>query len=362
MSAWPADTTHGTDTVASAAAPVEALSLRGSGRRQPGPDHPHHGHRPLPARPAVRWPDGTSLRVCLVLAIDNHEDEVPARWPQPQWAGGGVGMRPDPNLARIGARAYGARRGFWRLAEGFKSLELPLTVALDVLTAQTHPGLVDACLQGRFGRVHWVAHGMSWNRPIHEGMDTASELSYLWSTRQALAGCGIHTSVWYGIEYGQSARTPSLLPQAGYRICLDWCNDEQPYPFAPGASSGRAQTGLWSLPQMADLDDAFSMCSPRGVSVQAYARRLVDAAAALAVEGRQQARVMVFTLRPFLSGQPFRVDAILEALERIRGLPGVRFQAPEDLIRDWQLAEAVTPVLPPEVCRSASSATGSREP
>jgi hypothetical protein len=119
-----------------------ALDLRGSGRRQRGPDHPHHSWTPLPARPLRRWPGGAGVWVCPVIALDSHEDTVPAGWPQPQWAAGGVGLRPDPNIARIGARDYGLRRGFFRLAGALKALRLPYALAIDVLSAETRPDLV----------------------------------------------------------------------------------------------------------------------------------------------------------------------------------------------------------------------------
>lgn len=305
----------------------DALDLRGSGQRQPGPDHPHHGWSPMHTRAPRRWPNGAAVAVCPVIALDAHEDAVPADWPQPQWAQGGVGLRPDPNIARIGARDYGLRRGFYRLAQGLAQLELPYALAMDVLSAESHPQLVASVNAGDWGDAQWVAHGLSWNRPLHAGMTEAQELAYLGETRERLAACGIESNSWFGIEYGQSPRTPQLLPRAGYAVCLDWCNDEQPFRFSSGA---------WALPQMADLDDGFALCSPRGVSPQAYGRRLLDAAAGLAAEGREQARVMVFTLRPFLSGQPFRIDAILGALSRMREIPGVWFAHPTHILHAWQ--------------------------
>lgn len=312
---------------------ADALDLRGSGQRQPGPDHGHHAWSPMPARVPRRWPNGAGVAVCPVMVIDAHEDCVPAGWPQPQWAAGGVGMRPDPNIARIGARDYGLRRGFERLAKGLQSLAVPYAIAMDVLSAEMHPHLVASSLNGDAGHIEWVAHGLSWNRPLHAGMSESEELAYLAETRERLAACGIATDAWLGIEYGQSPRTPALLHRAGFRICLDWCNDEQPYRFH-NADGG---PGVWSLPPMADLDDAFALCAPRGVSAASYSSRLVDAAAGLALEGSTDARVMVFALRPFLSGQPFRVDHVLRAIERIRGLPGVWFASPTEIIDTWQL-------------------------
>jgi hypothetical protein len=45
---------------------------------------------------------------------------------------------------------------------------------------------------------------------------------------------------------------------------------------------------------------------------------------------------MVFTLRPFLSGQPFRIDALLDAFGELSRLPGVRFAHPSAIVAAWQ--------------------------
>ena len=352
LSPSPSEATRGLAGDAADPGLSRRLDLRGSGQRQHGPDHPHPGWAPLPRRQPRRWPDGAGVWVCPVIALDSHEDTVPAGWPQPQWAAGGVGLRPDPNIARIGARDYGLRRGFFRLAGGLKALRLPYALAIDVLSAESRPDLVQACRDGEWGDLEWVAHGLSWNRPLHAGMDEAGELAYLAETRERLAACGVVTDVWHGIEYGQSPRTPALLPRAGYRVCLDWCNDEQPYAFgdavgagSPGSPGSATPPVLWSLPQMADLDDGFALCAPRAAGARAYARRIVDAASGLALDGRGQARVMVFTLRPFLSGQPFRIDALLDAFGELARLPGVRFAHPSSIVAAWQQA-AQDPVTP----------------
>lgn len=131
-------------------------------------------------------------------------------------------------------------------------------------------------------------------------------------------------------EIGDAA----LLEQAGYRIGLDGCDDEQPRPLE-GLDAGSA---LWSLPQMADLDDAHALCAPSGLTPRAFARRIVEAAAALADEGREQARTLAFTLRPYISGQPFRVDALLDAFVQLSLLPGVRLATPAQIVAGWQQA------------------------
>ena len=305
-----------------------------SPRAVPAPDHPFRTGLSMPTRAPRRWPGGAGVWVCPVIALDSPEDAVPEGWPQPQppWAAGGP--QPGPLTTRPCVRDYGARRGFFRLAGALKALHLPYALAIDVLTAETRPDLVQSCLQREWGDAEWVAHGLSWSRPLHAGMDETQERACLLETRERLAACGIRTDAWLGIERAQSPRTPALLAQAGYRICLDACDDEQPRPWAlPDAAPV-----LWSLPQMADLDDAHALCAPSGLTPRAYARRIVEAAAALADEGREQARTLVFTLRPCISGQPFRVDALLDAFVQLSLLPGVRLATPTQIVEGWQQA------------------------
>lgn len=289
---------------------------------------------PMPARPPRHWPDGAGVWVCPVIALDTPEDPVPEGWPQPDapWVAGVP--QPRPEIGCAGVRGYGPRRGFFRLAGALKALRLPYALAIDVLTAETHPDLVQSCLQGEWGDAEWVAHGLSWSRPLHAAVDEALERAYLLETRERLAACGIRTDTWLGIQRGQSPRTPALLAQAGYRICLDGCDDEQPRPWALPDTPAP----LWSLPQMADLDDAHALCAPSGLTPRAYARRIVEAAAALADEGREQARTLAFTLRPYISGQPFRVDALLDAFVQLSLLPGVRLATPAQIVAGWQQA------------------------
>ena len=58
---------------------------------------------------------------------------------------------------------------------------------------------------------------------------------------------------WLGPEYGESARTPQLLAQAGIRYVCDWVNDEQPYAMKT------SQGELYALPIMLELDDIHAL-------------------------------------------------------------------------------------------------------
>jgi len=304
------------------------VSSRPSGALQRGrPDHPHHAWSPLPSRAARRFRNGKALAVCPIVSFETHEDRVPAGWPQPNWLAGGVGVRPDPNIARIGQRDYGLRVGWPRLRGAILGAGLKYAAAIDALTAEELPELRDALAHDvAEGRAEWVAHGISVNRPIHDGMSEAEESAYLAQTRERLATLGIKARGWLGPEYGESRRTPALLAAAGYAYTLDWQNDEQPYRMTV------PQGTLVALPPMADLDDAFAFCAPRGITPASYAGRLVAAAQGLARDGRASARVMLWHMRPFLSGQPFRIGAIEGALSAIGRIEGGFCATPSQML------------------------------
>lgn len=297
-------------------------------RQRAAPDHPHHRWSPLPQRPPIRFDNGAALAICPIVSFETHEDVVPENWPQPNWLAGGVGRRADPNIARIGQRDYGLRAGWFRLREAFGAAGMRYAAAIDVLTAEGVPELRELLAQDvAAGMGEWVAHGLSVNRPIHNGMNETEETGYLAETTRRLDAVGIDPAGWLGIEYGESVRTPALVAAAGFSYILDWCNDEQPYRMTVPAGQ------LTALPPFADLDDAFCFCAPRGITPQSYGERLRSAAEGLAVDGLRSARVLLWHMRPFLSGQPFRIEPIAEALKAMAALPGVWLATPSEILR-----------------------------
>ena len=46
------------------------------------------------------------------------------------------------------------------------------------------------------GGAEWIAHGISINGPLYDGMKEAVELACIIETRRCLAGCGIAARGW----------------------------------------------------------------------------------------------------------------------------------------------------------------------
>jgi len=103
------------------------------------------------------------------------------------------------------------------------------TLAMDALTAEKYPYLVRHCLD-RGCEV--IGHGISVSRMITSNMSLEEEDEYIRASVESVTrATGSAPRDWLGPEYGESTRTPQLLPRAGLSYVCNWANDEQPYPM-----------------------------------------------------------------------------------------------------------------------------------
>jgi peptidoglycan/xylan/chitin deacetylase (PgdA/CDA1 family) len=139
-------------------------------------------------------------------------------------------------------------------------------------------------------------------------MSEPEERQYIQTSVEVLRrATGVAPVGWLGPEYGESARTPQLLAQAGIRYVCDWTNDEQPYAMKTPHGE------LFALPIMLELDDINALWDRR-VTIDRYARLLKESFATLYRDGARNGRVLVLNLHPWLIGQPFRIGYLDDAL------------------------------------------------
>ena len=153
-----------------------------------------------------------------------------------------------------------------------------------------------------------MAHGVAATRMITSTMSESDERAYIQTAITALTqATGQPPHGWLGPEYGESARTPQLLAEAGIRYVCDWVNDEQPY---------RMQTlghELCALPMMLELDDVHALWERR-VRTHRYGPLLQESFERLYLDGADNGRLLVLHVHPWLMGQPFRIRYLDEAL------------------------------------------------
>ena len=274
--------------------------------RRPGMDHDHYEWSPIVNRPRLQWPGNARLALCVVVALEHVEWEPPAGSVQAPTLYSHLWIqRPIPEAWSVSHRAYGHRVGIFRLLDVLEKHGIPATIAMDAMTARNYGYLVRHCVERE---CEIIAHGISASRMITSRMSETEERAYIEESIAAIRDATGRAPVgWAGSEYGESARTPQLLAEAGIRYVCDWANDEQPYRM-------KTATGeLHALPSMIELDDAFAL-RDRRFRVDDYCQQLKDAFDTMYRDAATSGRLLVLNLHPWLMGQPFRVEFLDEAL------------------------------------------------
>lgn len=293
---------------------------------RPGMEHEHYEWSPIVDRPRLEWPGGARVALCAIVALEHVEWAPPAGSVQaPNLYAHLAIRRPIPELWSVSHREYGHRVGIFRLIELLEKHGVRATIAMDAMTARNYPYLV------RYLHDHeceFAAHGISASRMITSRMSEAQERAYIDESIAALReATGRAPAGWSGAEYGESARTPQLLAQAGIRYVCDWANDEQPYRMTTAAGE------LYALPVMVELDDAFAL-RDRSFRVDEYCRQLTDAFDTMYRDAAISGRLLAINLHPWLMGQAFRAEFLDAALGHMVRRAGVWCASAGEII-EW---------------------------
>ena len=293
--------------------------------RKYGMDHPHYAWSPIVDRPALRWPNDARMALCVILNLDHVEWVAPEGSYGPSVPAGGLGRITFPEYAQLSHREYGHRVGIFRVLDVLERHGIRPTIAMDALTAEHYPYLIRHCL-GRGCEI--IGHGISASRMITSNMSEQEEREYIRTSMDALSlATGAAPVGWLGPEYGESARTPQLLADAGIRYVCDWTNDEQPYPMTTSGGN------LTALPIMWELDDVIAMWD-RKIPFYTYAKSIKDSFVTMHEDAAESGRLMVLNLHPWLIGQPYRIGSRDDALGEVMKMDGV-WAASGSEITDW---------------------------
>jgi len=150
--------------------------------RRFGMDHPHYQWSPIVNRGKLRWPNDARVALCVVVNLEHME------WTDPEDSFthllvGGMGSRGTPDFARTSHREYGHRVGIFRVLDTLESHGIKATVAMDAVTAENYPYLVDHCLKRG---CEIIGHGISASRMISSRMTEQEEREYIQSSMDSL--------------------------------------------------------------------------------------------------------------------------------------------------------------------------------
>jgi allantoinase len=267
------------------------------------PHHDRFDYEPITRRRDYAWPNGAKLGVYLGFNLEHFA------------FGDGLGARigpasPEPDVLNHGWREYGNRVGAWRCLELFDSLGLPTGALVNTALYDHCPELI-AAVQARGDEL--IGHGHS-NAERQGDYAEAGERALLERCRARIeTESGTAPTGWLSPWISETALTPDLLVETGYRYTLNWCHDDQPTPMRT-----RSGTPLWAIPYPQELND-IPMIVARQMDAKDFATMVIDNFDEMREQAsrQQQPLVMGVALHPYIVGQPYRLRHLRRALEHL---------------------------------------------
>jgi peptidoglycan/xylan/chitin deacetylase (PgdA/CDA1 family) len=263
--------------------------------------HGRYGYSALPLRPVYDWPGGKRLAVYLALNLETFAFGE----------GHGARLAPflgEPDILNFSWRDYGNRVGAWRLLDLFASQNFPASVLMNSSLCEEARELVAAVLE-RGDEI--VGHGRT-NSERQGAMSEADERALIADATERLRDAtGRPPAGWLGPWISESATTPDLLAEAGYRYVLDWAMDDQPIYLKI-----RGGARLLAVPYPQELNDIPAIVA-RQASGAEFADMIVDSFDEMLHESESAPLVMGVALHAYIVGQPHRLRPLRRALQHI---------------------------------------------
>ncbi|MEM6491463.1 MAG: polysaccharide deacetylase family protein, partial [Pseudomonadota bacterium] len=205
-------------------------------------------------------------------------------------------------------RDYGNRVGVWRMLELFDELALP-TTALVNSDMYDHAPPVVAAFRDRGDEI--AGHGRT--NAERQGVLAEEEERRLIeeATARIATAEGRAPTGWLGPWISQSAVTPDLLQESGYRYLLDWCQDDQPVWMT--TRGGR----ILSVPYPQELNDIPQIIGRKREGAD-FADMILDAFEVMLAESARRPLVMGIALHAYLMGHPHRFKHLARALTALK--------------------------------------------
>lgn len=267
--------------------------------------HDRYDYSPIDERPDFDWPEGKRLAFYVALNIEHFSfGEGLGHSPTPPG--------PQPDVRNFAWRDYGLRVGIWRIFDMMQELGLPMCHLINASVCETMPQIVDRIRQ-RGDEV--IGHGYS-NSERQSEMDEAAEAAMIGRSTAILSQhFGHRPNGWMGPWIAETAVTPDLLQEAGYKFIMDWPADDQPFRMRTRSGS------LLSIPYPIEINDSPVMLS-RAQPATDFHRMIMDQFEEMLRLSSRQPLVFGISLHTFCAGQPFRMVQIRRALQDIVSHPG----------------------------------------
>lgn len=290
--------------------------------RRHGMDHDRYAWRLSVDRPRKALPNGRKLACMIVVPLEFHRlDPQGKPFKHP-----GAMQTPYPDLRHYTTRDYGLRVGAFRILKELKAAGLRAVFPLNAsLLGRVDPLIAEIRADGH----EIAAYGLDADAIHWGGIDQAIEEQRVSAVRHAFREAGIPVRTWMSPARSQGFRTPDAIRAQGFDICLDWEIDNVPVAF-------RTDHGpLTCVPLFGELDDRKLLIDQRQ-SENEWRDQVLEAAAMLLCEHeRFGAQVHAFTLTPYVTGQPFRIHAVREIMQKLGTNPAIWSATATEITEAW---------------------------
>jgi len=265
--------------------------------------HGRYEYSPIVSRPAGSWPGGQRLAFYVAVNVEVFP------------FGEGMGpdlnpKQPEPDVVNYSWRDWGNRVGIWRLLALMQAHALPATALLNTAIYDECPQIPQA-LRERGDEI--VAHGHT-NAERQADLGVAREAAMIEAvTTRIEREEGAAPQGWMGPWVNESARTPEILAQLGYRYVMDWMMDDQPIAL-------RTEAGpLIAVPYARPTNDITLLHGAKWTPRE-WVDALIDQFDEMLLQSREQPLVFNLSLHPYLM-HGFRLRQLrrfFEHLDRCR--------------------------------------------
>jgi hypothetical protein len=293
-------------------------------KRRHGMDHDLYPWSNLFARPPVKWADGKSVALWIVVSLEWFPitpSDKPFRAP-------GHMQTVYPDYRHYTAREYGTRVGMYRLLDAFAKVGAKVSVAANSAIAERYPSLIaDIVSAGH----EIIAHSTDMNGTIATGLDEAAERALIHRSLDTLEKvAGKRPRGWHSIARSQSWNTPRLLAEAGVEYMCDWVNDELPFEMKTPAGP------IANIPLNHELGDR-QILTVQQQSVDSYAEQIRDACQLLEGEAaRFGGRMLPLAITPYIMGLPYRMAVFEDLLAWLAARPDCGFATGGTILDGWR--------------------------
>jgi allantoinase len=278
-------------------------------------------------KPAIRWPGGERLALCLCVAFETWpadlgtaqtmQVEDSRRFPAD------ASYRRD--LQTVTDREFGERVGIYRLLDIFERHGVRSTFFISGVMCDRFPELMRQIAEvGHEVATENYIHDYSFQKsPEKEEQDLQRAIA---SVRKLLG----HAPAGYlspGVR--PTFSTPEIIARNGYTYWADPQHEELPYTLRVG---GRELT---VVPYLQYLND-YTSYQVHGHTPRQLGEKWKDAFDCLYAEGENRPNLLDWGMHPFLTGRPYRAQVLDEFLGYVGRHAGVWTTTLGDVVAYWR--------------------------